>query len=375
MKNADSVDYPSINSAYLVMDALRAIAAFIVVLSHVRNLAMVDFSHGDAAARLFYFATGFGHQAVVIFFVLSGFWIAKSIAARGERFTSSDYMIDRLSRLWIVVIPAVGLTWMLDRTGLAFGDPTLYQGAWGTNSLPNVTGRLDLAHAVGSILFLQQLVIPPIGSNGPLWSTANEFWYYLWYPAIVALIHRRLSILLPSLLMAWLFPQLLIGFGCWLTGAVLYLAIRRWPLPRPAVRWATLSIGIAVLAGSLIVSRLSMAGEAIDLLVAAAFAATLAGLLWKPPSRPLPIGRLARFGAQGSFSLYAIHFPIAALVLSLSLSGRLPFGLVSCAIVVGLSLAIIPAAALFAMATEAVTPRLRRSAKALLGRRTGVAAI
>ena len=59
-------------------DWLRGLAAVAVLAGHVRGLFFVDF--GDLVApgpfaRLAYMATGLGHQAVVVFFVLSGFFI------------------------------------------------------------------------------------------------------------------------------------------------------------------------------------------------------------------------------------------------------------------------------------------------------------
>ena len=36
---------------------------------------------------------------------------------------------------------------------------------------------------LGNAAFLQRILVPELGTNGPLWSLANEFWYYLLFPA------------------------------------------------------------------------------------------------------------------------------------------------------------------------------------------------
>jgi peptidoglycan/LPS O-acetylase OafA/YrhL len=95
-------------TAYDLMDGMRAPAAMTVLISHERNILFLDATAALSAPwKFFYFVTGFGHQAVMIFFVLSGYWITKTVTRRSAKggFAWSDYAIGRLSRLWIVLIP------------------------------------------------------------------------------------------------------------------------------------------------------------------------------------------------------------------------------------------------------------------------------
>jgi len=47
----------------------------------------------------------------------------------------------------------------------------------------------DLLENLG---FVQTVSVPVYGTNGPLWSLANEFWYYVMFSLIaVAAIQRR----------------------------------------------------------------------------------------------------------------------------------------------------------------------------------------
>ena len=88
---------------YAWMDFFRTAAAVIVVVSHARDIVMTDYD-GRLLYAPFYAATRLGHSGVVIFFVLSGFWISRSVIGRLESpHFWRDYALDRLSRLLIVL--------------------------------------------------------------------------------------------------------------------------------------------------------------------------------------------------------------------------------------------------------------------------------
>jgi peptidoglycan/LPS O-acetylase OafA/YrhL len=64
------------------LDLLRGLAAFLVLAGHLRAYVFQSFPEIDKAGaqlsafvKAFYFATGLGHQAVMIFFALSGFLV------------------------------------------------------------------------------------------------------------------------------------------------------------------------------------------------------------------------------------------------------------------------------------------------------------
>ena len=231
------------------MDGARAVAAIAVVIDHLRNILFVDAPMGMPVPwKIFYFVTGFGHQAVMVFFVLSGYWIAKTVARRSEGtgFSWSDYGIDRLSRLWIVLIPALLLGCILDSIGRYGIAAPIYLGTQGTNTLTyDVATHLTFGNLVGSFAFLQTLLVDPFGSNGPLWSLANEFWYYVWFPLLFQVLRKRTPpaaasvVALTSMIV---FRQLLPGFACWLFGALLFYSTRRTP-ERATRRMGAAAIG------------------------------------------------------------------------------------------------------------------------------------
>src|SRR3984893_19323634 len=98
-----------------LLDFLRATAALLVLLGHTRN---AYFHYTDVLAqpglflKLFYFITSLPGEAVVIFFVLSGFLIGGSLADSLQRgsFDLVRYLIARFVRIYIVYVPALILT-------------------------------------------------------------------------------------------------------------------------------------------------------------------------------------------------------------------------------------------------------------------------
>lgn len=89
------------------LDALRAFAAFSVLLNHWRDATLIDYSklnHHSPLIALGYFVTGLGHQWVIVFFVLSGYLVGGSVLGAFARDSWSwrAYLLTRLTRLLIV---------------------------------------------------------------------------------------------------------------------------------------------------------------------------------------------------------------------------------------------------------------------------------
>ncbi|HEV2644429.1 MAG TPA: acyltransferase family protein [Candidatus Elarobacter sp.] len=85
----------------LFLDAARTLAALAVVAQHARTYLFVGpkaLRDPSRAVRAFYFLTGFGHEAVMVFFVLSGFLVGGSAlsAIERDRWSWSDYLVKRV---------------------------------------------------------------------------------------------------------------------------------------------------------------------------------------------------------------------------------------------------------------------------------------
>jgi peptidoglycan/LPS O-acetylase OafA/YrhL len=118
------------------INALRSLAAVAVVVGHIRTLYFQDYAvvPHSVAVQVGYAGTLFGHSAVMVFFVLSGFWVGGAVLAktRDGRFRASRYGSDRLVRLWLVLLPALAVTAVLDLSGRWWfpASTTELRGSW-----------------------------------------------------------------------------------------------------------------------------------------------------------------------------------------------------------------------------------------------------
>ena len=162
-----------------------------VCANHVRRVLLQPYSdlqHPSLVDTAIYFATSFAHQAVVVFFVLSGFLVGGSVhQLHGcHRWSWSGYAVQRLSRLWAVLVPCLVLTLVWDFLGAKLGGGRGYDGALADMMFFGTKDNPPLDHSwptiLGNLFFVQDIVTPMLGSNLALWSLANEFWYYVIFP-------------------------------------------------------------------------------------------------------------------------------------------------------------------------------------------------
>jgi peptidoglycan/LPS O-acetylase OafA/YrhL len=321
--------------ASVVMDLIRGCAALIVLLEHSRNLLFVDYpqvqKHRAFAAALYLVAAA-GHQAVVIFFVLSGYLISGSVyrSRKSGQWDGRLYMTHRLVRLWIVLVPGLLLCALVDHAGLSLHRaPLLYSGLVNNHMVSDVRQHLGPQIFAGNLVFLQTIRVPVFGSDGALWSLANEFWYYVLFPlALIALARRsatpiRLVCGMGFLAVAWFVgPAILLAFPLWLLGAL--LAALPTPRLRAAVRWLAVVLYTPLF---FVLARPALLGPHLAplcdrygdyLLGVATFF-----LLWimlsaraRAPEQAIGV-RATRSLARFSFTLYVVHTPILILLTSL----------------------------------------------------------
>jgi len=219
----------------VLFDLVRGLAAVVVFLGHWRNLFFVDFPQvaaHRAAVAVFYLLTSAGHQAVVLFFVLSGYFVGGTVLRDLQRGTWSwrAYLLRRMVRLWLVLAPALLLCLLWDSLGLSLHRaPLLYGGQVSNHIVPNVSTLLGPHIFFGNLFFLQAFRVPTYGSDGPLWSLAYEFWYYLMFPlaAVVvwkssSLAHRLGAAALFVGIMWFVWGGIAWSFPIWLMGVLLY---------------------------------------------------------------------------------------------------------------------------------------------------------
>ena len=141
------------------LDFIRSVAAWAVMWGHLRAFFFLDFQELRQPGPLLkglYVLTGFGHQAVMVFFVLSGFLISASIL-RGQASTMwswAEYAISRATRLYVVLIPGLlfGTLWDLLGTHL-FAVTGLYTRPLASFGGLIVQNQLTLRNFFGNLFF------------------------------------------------------------------------------------------------------------------------------------------------------------------------------------------------------------------------------
>lgn len=190
-------------STSFYLDFLRVIAAFGVLFVHA-NLPF--FSNG------LFLREELGHKLVMVFFVLSGYLIAFTVDKKNKG--SRRYLIDRLSRLYSVIFPALFLTFILDFIG-GHINPTAY--------LHQVAPGNQFPRYLLNATFLSQIwgLCTKPSSNGPFWSISYEFWYYMLFWAFCYLkgLKKYLVLSLISLLIG---IKILILLPVWIFGVLAY---------------------------------------------------------------------------------------------------------------------------------------------------------
>ncbi|OIP77524.1 MAG: hypothetical protein AUK48_03910 [Oscillatoriales cyanobacterium CG2_30_44_21] len=81
------------NQRFFWLDIIRGMSAIAVCAGHLRAMMFVDSSDLQTLSllqKIFYGLTGLGHQAVIVFFVLSGFFVGGSILRKKTNFKWTD---------------------------------------------------------------------------------------------------------------------------------------------------------------------------------------------------------------------------------------------------------------------------------------------
>jgi peptidoglycan/LPS O-acetylase OafA/YrhL len=297
----------------IYLDLIRFMAALMVVIYHSNTRALttelVPFSNH-------------GHAAVIVFFILSGYVISFVTSTREN--TPIAYWSSRLSRFYLLVIPVVLITPVLDIVGGALG-PQFYDG--------KSTHDLAWLRILTSLTYMNEIWTISIMSfsNVPFWSLCYEMWYYVMF-SVAAFTQGRTRILLLTACALVVGPKILLLAPIWVLGVVLH----RWKaldrLPE-AVSWVLFLGSIALYAlfqhyglteygytllGKLIgthwarelaFSRYFILDYPLALIVAANFIGSR-NISFRFGWLLLPLERPIRWVAGLTFPLYIMHQPV-----------------------------------------------------------------
>ena len=350
---------------------LRGLAAVEVAAAHLRAQVFPGLK-GMQDPALWYqalaFFTGFGHQAVVVFFLLSGWLVGGSLLNRlREPLSVAHYAVDRVTRLWIVLIPAFVLSLIIAGTTKAV-DLGVVSFAPGN--------EYSVTAFVGNLFGVQEMAVPRFAGNFPLWSLANETWYYVIFALLaVSFCGRstisRIAAAAMCLLFAVSLPgPIMLNFSLWLLGA----AFSRIQITASTVQ----QIGIACIwVGMAGYFRVTAGNDMLDaqsyfqhLIFSMPMLLLLSSLQTKTDPRRTALLCAKKVGnalAGFSFTLYVIHVPLLVLLtnfLSPLRAGRLsPYELSSLVTYVVILAGLLVVSYIFHLPFEAQTHRVRNYLK------------
>ena len=313
------------------VDAFRWLAAASVLVTHagLRMLVPVGDMPAVSVPHVAYaFLAGFDHQAVMIFFVLSGLLVGGSVmreVTQTGQIAIGAYLGRRIVRLCIVLWPALALAALCTSLSLAVGASRY-------GILPADTAdTLSIPVLLCNAAFLQTAACPQFASNGALWSLFNEFWYYLLFPplALAVLPGLRLGtrLALGGFAVAALAGLTSVQFtgspvGPYMLVWAVGVAAAR--LPRPVIRrpWLAAALFVAGSLATRVLVRRSFAelhplmSAELDLGLALLFGNLLLTLRCCPALAPPPWARLHATLSGFSFSLYCTHIPVLVLYIT-----------------------------------------------------------
>lgn len=226
-------------SAYL--DLMRFVAALAVLLGHMDQ---------DGLSMAWMPLSRFSHEAVVIFFVLSGFIIYYSTTSRTT--TWQQYAVARLSRIYSVALPSV-LLCMLLALWLSL------QSGFDPNRFSNYA-QPTMWDTISSLLFLNQSWMnkADVPLNNPYWSLCYEVLFYGMFGAYFFAKDRSRWVLVTAVaLLAG--PAVLVMLPIWLLGAWLASS------GRYAIRWTSGRAWMAFLAPIALIVLINVSG--VDVLI------------------------------------------------------------------------------------------------------------
>ncbi len=363
------------------MDGIRGLAALFVVLHHCRLTSFPGFPYDTGPGWLSWLL--YGHFAVVIFIVLSGFSLAVSPARSGWRVGGLRRFAVR--RAWRILPPYWG--------ALAFSLAV----AWTLVPQPG-EGVPTLRSVVLYGLLLQDIAGSP-SPNGAFWSIAVEAQLYLVFPIMILMLRRlgapvllgtvtalvaMIGLLSPTVpavaALMRLTPQFAVLFALGVVAAGVVTRPEQSARPWPAVLAVAAAVPVVVL---IVVNGSVWTVEHffwIDLAIGPAAGLALVSVATRRPAglvRMLdaaPIRTLGRF----SYSLYLTHAPIVVVLSTMVVAPRVGPGLAGFLVTAAVA---VPASLLFAWLFAAVLElpfqrhrswsALRTAAKGRVSRWTG----
>jgi len=328
------------------LDSLRGVAALTVVFHHFSKICSPRVVHFIDRTPLRLLAAG--HQAVILFFLLSGFVLTLPYKKNG-RLNYGPFLLKRICRIYLPYLGALAFAILCD---LHFSGPAKANDYWThlTWSAP-VTTSLVLQH----ILFLGNYDWSQF--NTAFWSLVYEMRISLVFPFLALAVFRLRAVwvILSAAALSLAFYPLAILFSSilhlssreaainttltlhyaafFLIGSLLAKhlhAISRWFARLTAFQASAIAVVSLALYGfsnaSSIVQHFSIPGDLYDWGVAAGAIMLIVFAMNSRPFHRFLTSRTIHHLGQISYSLYLIHGTILFALIH-TLLGRVPMGI------------------------------------------------
>lgn len=336
-------------SRVISFDFIRGLAALLVCAGHLRAVMFVNGSSIDSIdyfTKVFYFLTSLGHESVIIFFILSGFFVGGSVLNKAKKFKVSQYIKARCVRLLVVLVPSILFTFFIDNLIASFCRELLTGDFREVINLGPVVGGYDnsLITALGNMFFLQTIIVPVYGSNSVLWSIANEFWYYMLFPLIYfplqSCFHRLrypkflYNILIVTLITSFLLDisGMLSGFIVWLMGVSLFVMVKNIEINRNLFNYKSvlLFLTFLIMAAIALLKSIDVEQSSLDVILGLVIILPLFLICRSDFFEGKLVSRVSVFLSNISYTLYLFHFPLVMLLFSVFFTeGRMQPSLVN----------------------------------------------
>lgn len=326
MQKGNNIAYRD-NNQLPWLDLVRFIAAMVVLIGHYRAVSFVEYgllADGDKniITQSFYLLTRMGGEAVLMFFVLSGYFImGRGIEkCRQGTFDIRKYSVDRFARIMLPLVSVLALLVAVNyQCGIRFSWLTI----------------------VGNLFSLQGILCGP--AVGPLWSLSYEVWFYIMFGAVAWLIlktqnetskhyaPRRWGGVICCVLVVWVsftvFTELSAHYlFIWCMGGLAYLI---QPKHRSRLMLILSLIGIAVFVLLMEFAKESRSLdimipikiEIIEIVLAMFCCLFIRQLCMFPPKRQIAvkINKTGTYLAKFSYTLYLTHMVILQLLIYLGM--------------------------------------------------------
>lgn len=304
----------SIRASRLV-DMLRVFLVTQVLLGHLAMIALPKYKDlnlrliPDLLIAMFRMLTRFGPQAAYAFVFLSGFFIVPRlvlvVSSKDQNFRIFDFFKIRLNRIYPTLIFAIFITFICDYLGMhEFKELSFYE----RNIAYDLTQSTSKSALIGNLLSLQPTFATAYGSNGPLWTLGYLFQFYIFGAFVTwGLVRQKaVTVILATIILCvaiYFKTEWALLLACWVCGG--------------AVRFYSRSNRSYILAifSPLIFFISNLASSGISIIIVTISSAMLMVYIMNC-NEPVDdnFARRSKYISSISYSVYALHFPIAILM-------------------------------------------------------------